>query len=97
MTTETAKETEEEMPESALLVFNAIDLVAKELSSKVDVDIMADAFMSVGLDMTMHIADHALPDKTYKEKTDAVRKHVEGILTSLIENVWKPKSLSEKT
>ena len=86
---------EEGMPESAAMVFNAIDLVAKELSQKVDIDVMADAFMSVGFDMTMHIADHAMPDKTFEERSDAVRKHIDGILTSLTDNLWKSKDRSE--
>jgi hypothetical protein len=95
MTAETVKETEDDMSGDALLVFNAIDLVAKELSPKVDIDVMADAFISVGFDMTMHIADHAMPGKTFDEKSDAVRKHLDGIVNTLTENIWKPKHQSE--
>ena len=80
---------EEEFPAEAQLAFEAIDMLCRELQGKVDIDTMADALISVGFDMTRHIADHAMPGATHAEKTSAVREHLESIITGLVENVWK--------
>tara|TARA_B100000902_G_C27306373_1_gene915709 strand:+ start:575 stop:883 length:309 start_codon:yes stop_codon:yes gene_type:complete len=102
MTTDTdtieKEETEEgEFPAEAQLAFEAIDMLCRELQGKVDIDTMADALISVGFDMTRHIADHAMPGATHAEKTDAVREHLESIIKGLTENVWKelPQEKSE--
>ena len=86
---------EDRLPAQVELAFRAIDMLCEELREKVDIDTMADAFMSVGFDMTRHIAEHALPGKSTDERIEAVRKHLHAIIEGLVETVWKQSSDQE--
>ena len=95
MTTDTDTDTIEEeetddfdISDQAKLAFEALDMLCRELQGKVDIDTMSDALISIGFDMTRHIAEHAMPGATNAEKSDAVRQHLESIIGGLIENVW---------
>lgn len=81
----------DELPEEAEIIFTALDKLIKECSEKSDLDTIADSLISVGFDMTMHIAEHALPGGSFDEKAEAVREHLDQIIEGLITRVWKPQ------
>ena len=74
--------------ENAEIFLQALDLVIKETSDKVNVMEASDCLLAVGFDMLYHIISHAMPGDSTEKQIEAVNIHIDEIKTHLEKNVW---------
>ncbi len=92
MATDTAEKemTEEKDSEEANvhLMFQAFDVLIKELSPKLEMHQVVDGFLTVGLDMLRHMIEHAMPGASEEELGKQFREYVLGMIEHLEVGPW---------
>lgn len=74
--------------ENVHLMFQAFDVLIKELSPKLEMHQVIDGFMTVGLDMLRHMFEHAMPEASEEELGKQFREHVLGMIEHLEDGPW---------